>query len=477
MLMWLLFTSPIARTEPARGDWLSSRGGVDNPGAAVLEVAAAGVPLAWTFEASGRVWGYQPGMTVWSSPALGVVDGRAVLAVGSYDHNLYLLDARSGVEQWRFTTGGGVTATPVLWRDGARTWLYVASSDGLIYGLDANLGQRQWIHSVEAWRPTFGGARLGSPCVSPGPDGEATLVVSYWVWDRSLGQGQQESGLLALDARSGALRWRTPLGDGAMSAPQCIPSNNGRRVAVGGVDGKFSLLDAVSGQIRWQHTELDAIRGSAAFALIEGEPALFYASAYGLLRRVRLDDGAERWQYKIAERVAGAPLVALVEGRPLVVIGALDRTLHAVDARDGRRVWRYGARAGLFESAAFLDDASGGLLVTAAWDHHLHGVTARDGVLRFLAYTGRPLWDVLSLDDSAGSAPVLGRLGTHDVAFVGSYSGVFYGLPVDSLVDLKGAPGLANTHFWLSLPLSLGFVAGLALWLTRRGRVRRAGLG
>jgi outer membrane protein assembly factor BamB len=412
-------------------------------------------------------------MRVWSPPALGLVDDRAVLALGSYDHNLYALDALSGEELWRFTTGGGVYAAPLLWRDGDARWAFVASSDGLVYGLDARQGQRRWIHSVEAWRPSFGGARLGSPCLGT-VGGSVLLLVSYWVWDRSLAQGQQESGVLALDARSGALRWRTPLGEGAMSAPLLVEHAGQSRIAVGGSDGRLSLLDAAAGQILWQRTELDAIRSSAAFAVIDGEPSLFYLSTYGMLRRVRLDDGAERWQYKIAERTAGAPVLAPVQGRLLVVMGALDRTLHAVDARDGTRVWRYGARAGLYESAAFLDDGAAGLLVSAAWDHHLHGVAAQDGVLRFLAYTGRPLWDILSLEDSAGSPPLLARLGGQTVVFLGSYSGVLYALPVASLANLGPAVGLSNAAFWVSLPLVMGLVAGLALWLTRRQRAARA---
>jgi len=40
---------------------------------------------AWSFDGSGRVWA-TAGMTVWSSPALASVEGRAMLAVGNYDH-------------------------------------------------------------------------------------------------------------------------------------------------------------------------------------------------------------------------------------------------------------------------------------------------------------------------------------------------------------------------------------------------------
>ena len=35
-----------------------------------------------------------------------------------------------------------------------------------------------------------------------------------------------------------------------------------------------------------------------------------------------------------------------------------------------------------------------------AWDHHLHCVSAGDGSLLWSAFTGRPIWDSITLGDS-----------------------------------------------------------------------------
>ncbi len=456
---------------PANGDWLSSRGSSGNLGAAVLRAPASPAPQPWTFTGSGRVWGYQPGMSVWSSPALGVVDGRAVLLVGSYDHNVYALDAATGTELWSFTTGGGVYRAPLIWHDGEEVWVFATASDRLVYGLDARLGRRRWIHSVASWRPTLGGARLTAPAFGQ-VGGRPALFVGHWVWDRSLGHPQQDSGVTALDARSGEPLWQRQLGASALADPLFVESAGQGWVLIGGDDGQLHALNAETGATRWSRTELEAVRGSVAVTELDGTTVVALGSRAGLLRLLDLADGRERWRHKTGDRISGAPLIAELDGRTLVLVGSLDRTLYAVDARSGKVAWRYWTRGGLYEAPAWLPENPGGLVVTTAWDHHLHGLDAHAGALRWLAYTGRPLWDVLSLEDSAGSAPVIAELNGQVLAFLGSYSGSIYGLVVDRLGPLQGGRRRSNLAFWISLPLVLLGVAGLALGLTWRGRRR-----
>ncbi len=57
-----------------------------------------------------RAWTYTTGDAIDSSP---VVDG-GVVYVGSRDHNLYALDARTGKKLWNYTTGGAIYSTPAV---------------------------------------------------------------------------------------------------------------------------------------------------------------------------------------------------------------------------------------------------------------------------------------------------------------------------------------------------------------------------
>jgi outer membrane protein assembly factor BamB len=63
------------------------------------------------------------------------VDG--VIYVGSLDHHLYALDARTGQKQWRFAAGDSFMSAPVL----AGGLLYAGSMDGNVYVLNAATGE------------------------------------------------------------------------------------------------------------------------------------------------------------------------------------------------------------------------------------------------------------------------------------------------------------------------------------------------
>jgi len=324
-------------------DWPQSRHDAANTGSVTLEAPKSGEPRAWTFEGSGRTWGYEPGMTVWSSPAVAEVAGRAVLAVGSYDKVVYALDAATGERLWRFTTGGPVQSTPVLWNDAGRVWLYAASDDRLVYAIDAESGRQLWVHAVEDFRPTLGGARLSAPCV--GRIGEEPVVfVGDWVWDRSLGNSLQRGAVTALGARDGKPRWRQVLGDNAISAPVYMDVPGRPLLLAGSSNGNVYALDPRSGAVLWNQTELDAVRAPPAYFEVAGRPLVFMASMYGTVRALDASSGAEVWKHRTGDRITGSPMVIEQQGRPLVVIGSYDRHLYAFEASNGRLAWSYGAR-------------------------------------------------------------------------------------------------------------------------------------
>ncbi len=71
-----------------------------------------------------------------SSPA--VVDGKVY--VGSFDGNVYALDASTGTPIWNYTTGYEVWSSPAV-ADGK---VYIGSMDYKIYALDASTGTLLW---------------------------------------------------------------------------------------------------------------------------------------------------------------------------------------------------------------------------------------------------------------------------------------------------------------------------------------------
>ena len=127
--------------------------------------------LLWNYTITGYE-GY-----VDSSPAV----ANGVVYVGSYDNNLYALNATTGTMLWSFTTGGGVYSSPAV----ANGVVYVGSWDfnGDVYALNATTG-------AEVWDYMTGSNEGGSPAVANG--------MVY------VGQG---SNLYALNATTGAKVW------------------------------------------------------------------------------------------------------------------------------------------------------------------------------------------------------------------------------------------------------------------------------
>ena len=454
--------------------WSQSRCDAQNQAAIDLGALAAPdrtLPRAWSFDGSGRVWGYEPGLTVWSSPALGVAGGHPMVVAGNYDHTLYSLNAATGELLWKFTTGGPVHAAPVFYRDAHREMLFAASNDRIVYAIDPAIGRQIWVHAVEDFRPTLGGARLASPCVGGLGDKDDAVFVPYWTWDRSLANSMQKSGVVALSVEDGRLLWRVDLGDTELTAAVFARVQGQGMLFLGSSSGNLYALAAKSGQVMWKRTELDCVRSPPAFLKTNDAAWLVTGSKFGTVRGLDAATGTERWQFRTGDRITGSP--ALLGGeRPTAFIGSYDRKLYAIGALDGVQIWRDLGRGGFYSSPAIITEGHEPMVLATAWDHMLHANDLVRETPIFTAFTGRPLWNVGGMDDSNWSSPVAGRIGGRWMAFVGSYDGTLRALPLEA--EERSAPELrSNLWFWLSFPIVLVPFAGLAILLTQRERRRR----
>jgi outer membrane protein assembly factor BamB len=450
--------------------WSQSRCDAQNRAAIELGAGQDTPPRAWSFDGSGRVWGYEPGLTIWSSPALGVAGDRPIVVAGNYDHTLYCLNAATGEELWKFTTGGSVFAAPVFFQDGTRQILFAASNDRIVYAIDPVLGRQVWVHAVEDFRPTLGGARLAAPCVGGMGDKDDAVFVPYWIWDRSLANSMQRSGVVALAVDDGHPVWRSDLGEGELTAAIFARVAGKGMLFLGSSSGNSYALSASDGKVLWKKAELDCVRSPPAFFAGSQGPMLVTGSKFGTLRGLDALTGAERWQFRTGDRITGSP--AILDGdKPRAFVGSYDRKLYALGATDGVLAWRDTARGGVFSSVAVIDQGREPMVLSMAWDHMLHANALGSGAPIFTAFTGQPIWNVGGMDDSNWSSPVAGRIRGRWMAFVGSYDGTLRALPLEA--DERSAPELrSNLWFWLSFPMVLVPFAGLAVFLTQRERRR-----
>jgi outer membrane protein assembly factor BamB len=453
------------------GDWPLVRHDLGNSGFADLGGSEA--PRGWTFEPGRHPFGHQPGLPVWSSPALGLAGGRPALAIGSHDHNLYLLDAATGAELWRYTTGGVVAGAPLfVWDERAGHRLVLAaSSDRGVYALRADSGERVWSRAVEPYRPSLGGARLSALALAE-VRGRAAVVVGHWVWDKSLWHNRQAAGLTALDLEDGRVLWRADFLDNRVGDPLFVQAGDRGLVLAASLDGNLRALDADTGALVWSHRETQPIAGAVVvFDGPEG-PRVAIGSHFGKLRCLALETGQELWSHKVGQWLTAPAALVEEAGRQRLVFGAFDDAVHALDAASGRRAWRRPVGGPVYSAPAVLPIPAEPTLVLAAQDHQLHGLAAGDGVPLWTVYTGPPRWGGLPLGETPWGSPVAGRIAGRVMVYFGSYDGVLYAFPLSQAVALGPSPPWSGTRFWLTM---LGVLAGTALLarhLTRRARSR-----
>lgn len=301
--------------------------------------------VRWTFPTGSRI----VGSAVWH---------EGLVIFGSDDGNVYAVDAASGRQRWMHRTDGPVPATPAL-HDGR---VYVTSYDGQLHALDAASGELRWkyatagerrfeargLHGMQPRTQTFADmfdVYLSSPVVALG-------AVVF---------GSGDGHVHAVDAASGALRWKFKTGDVVHASPAYADG----MLFVGSWDGRLYALDARSGEQRWA----------------------FQAGVDALM--------ANQQGFQSSPSVAAG----------VVYSGSRDAFVYALDARSGKELWRHSTGASWVNSTPALE---GGRVHAATSDSALYFVLD--------AASGKPLHQhptqayVFSSPVIAGDVVLLGVL-------------------------------------------------------------------
>ncbi len=229
---------------------------------------------------------------------------------------------------WRSDIGDGggyrrkITAQPVL-ADGR---VFTMDSDALVSAFDVANGGR-------AWRTDTQGEKDRSTNVGGG-----IAVMNGAVYATT---GRAEA--LALDAATGAIRWRVALGAPARSAPTIADGH----LFVTLLDGRLLSLNPADGERQWSYqaaTTTTAVLGQPAPAYADGLVVAGFGS--GDLIAVRADGGALAWSDSLASARGRNSLVDLsaIRGLPVIAGGrmfaiGLGGLMVSIDLRSGRRLW------------------------------------------------------------------------------------------------------------------------------------------
>lgn len=237
--------------------------------------------------------------------------------------------AVSGFKQaWRSSIGdsGGyrakIAAQPIVFPGRIVTM----DSDANVAAFDIETGSR-------LWRTDTQGDEDRSTNVGGGVSfAEGTVYAST---------GRAE--LLALDAATGAIRWRRPLGSPARSAPAVIDG----KLLVITLDDRVQQFEAAKGDRVWSYQAANVattLFGQAAPAVADGIAVAGFGS--GDLVALRLDSGALLWADSLSSGRGRNSLLDLSAVRALPVIDrgrvfaiGAGGLLVSLDLRTGRRLW------------------------------------------------------------------------------------------------------------------------------------------
>ena len=353
-----------------------------------------------------------------SQPALA---GGAIY-VGGGDGTLYALDRETGCLRWSYAATSAVRSGVVVapWRAGdanAAPLLYFGDSFGNAYALDARTGAEAWVVRIDEHPDTV---LTGTPALS----GDTLYVpVSSFEEGTAVVPGYAcctfRGALLALDAATGATRWRAYLVDEPQ--PQGTTAAGAARFGPSGV--------AV-----WSTPLVDASRGLVTVATGDNytRPATGLSDA---LVALDLETGAIRWTRQVTAgdswnvacfgggsgpncpEEAGpdadfgaAPVLAKgADGKEYLLAGQKSGVAYALDPDSGEVLWeRRVGRGGEVGGVHFGIAAEGGKLYVPIHDAAIPGGAAepgRPGISAIDVATGAVVWTAAAAN-ACGATPL-----------------------------------------------------------------------
>lgn len=352
--------------------------------------------------------------------------------VGSYDHNLYCVDAQNGNLRWKYAVNALILSSPAV-KDGR---VYVGPDDGSVYCLNANNGSLIW--------KTYAGGYIATDPSSWFMIRSSPAVVSGRIY-----VGALDKRVYCLEANSGVALWTYETGDSIFSSPAVV---NGK-VYIGSADRYLYALNASDGVLIWKFDcgYLDDAQGyprhgvfsSPTVAKDLGMVCVFSnALAY---YAVDAETGVLRWQYPVPRNGTFALMQWVTPTYAASKFYFQDDFLEAcVDAKSGKgplwisNVWAFGR-----SSAAYAD---GKILASGS---------SYRGVLALDALTGNSL-SFVATGGAVRSSPSV----AYGDVFVGSYedSSVYCfteGVPQPTKTKTAITYALSATEVMVGEPVTL----------------------
>jgi outer membrane protein assembly factor BamB len=193
-------------------------------------------------------------------------------------------------------------------------------------------------------------------------------------------QTNEQQRVLALNAKTGATRWSTPVAaaysNGQGDGPRATPAFVGDSVFVFTGDGTLARLNVSDGTVEWSHNVLKrhggrpADYGMACSPLVVGDLVVVQAGASaGTVVACDIKTGEPRWTSGRGEAAGySSPVLFTVSGQTQIVAfkGA---SVSGIDLKSGHELWRYPYKTDYDCNTASPILVGGNVLVSAGENH------------------------------------------------------------------------------------------------------------
>jgi outer membrane protein assembly factor BamB/tRNA A-37 threonylcarbamoyl transferase component Bud32 len=322
-------------------------------------VQAEGVKPVWTFQCEDEIRG---------TPTM--EDG--LIYIGSYDNNMYAIEAKSGKFVWKFPTEAGIVTRPVV-TDGS---VYFGSEDKNLYVVSARHGRLNWTYQTDG--PIRSSPSLAEGHIFIGSDDynlhAVNTISGRCSWKFNAGSPIRSTPLIAQDHVffgtesgdfysldfGGRVRWRFSARRGITSSPII----NQGVIYVGSLDSTLYALDVKTGWVIWRFR---LIKPSITTPCIQ-DNLLFTGAINGMIYCIDTSSAKEVWRFTTENQVTGSPIVY----RDSLYCGSVDGNLYCLDYQSGRLRWKFTARGPITGTPMAYSD----IVCIGCADHNLYALLA-----------------------------------------------------------------------------------------------------
>lgn len=289
------------------------------------------------------LWQFACEDEVRGTPAL----NNSVIYVGSYDNNLYALNAVTGKFIWKYPTEGGVVSTPALHENN----VYFGSEDHRLHVVASRSGQVNWTYYTD-------GPIRSSPHIA-----EGHVFI-----------GSDDGHLHAVNTISGRRAWQIDVGMPIRSTP--LVYND--LIYFGTESGDFFCVDYKS-QIKWRFKAKRAITSSPVIQ----DGVVYIASKDSTLYALDAKTGWVIWRYRFGKASISTPYIY----EDMLFTGAIDGQIYSIDAKSAKEIWTYSTDHQVTSSPIVYKDA----VYCGSVDKHLYCLQYRTGQLNWKFRTDGPV--------------------------------------------------------------------------------------